>query len=96
MTPGDESVVSEQPVVELEPTAGPSDPETESAADFLAGLLRTGEELALRLPEPPAPPSVVRSDDLMASEADVAEPGSEIEPEAARPVLEEWLRGLRS
>jgi tetratricopeptide (TPR) repeat protein len=69
-------------VVELErPEAAmePAEPESIPAAEEFAALLRAGEVLADRLPEPlPLPPDSATDDSP-----------------AARPVLEEWLRGLR-
>jgi tetratricopeptide (TPR) repeat protein len=69
-------------VVELErPEAAiePAEPESIPAAEEFAALLRAGEVLADRLPEPPPLPPDSATD----------------ESPDARPVLEEWLRGLR-
>ncbi|MGW8283899.1 MAG: hypothetical protein ACWGON_11420, partial [Gemmatimonadota bacterium] len=88
--------VPREPGVEPEPVAGEKGPEPVSAAEFLIDLLRTGEELAQRLPEPPAVQPEVRRDEPVTVQADAAETESKAEPAADRPVLEEWLRGLRS
>jgi len=61
-----------------EPEPEPAGPASIPAAQELTELLRAGEALVDRLPEPPPlPPEPVE------------------EPPEARPVLEEWLRGLR-
>jgi len=88
--------VPREPVVEPEPVAGEKGPEPVSAAEFLIDLLRTGEDLAQRLPEPPAVRPEVRPDEPVTVQADAAETESKAESAADRPVLEEWLRGLRS
>jgi len=85
-----------EPVVEPEPGAGETGPEPVSAAEFLIDLLRTGEELAQRLPEPPAAQPEDRPDDPMTVHAGSTEAELKADPAADRPVLEEWLRGLRS
>lgn len=63
---------------EPEPEPEPAGPASIPAAQELTELLRAGEALVDRLPEPPPLPS---------------EPVEE--PPEARPLLEEWLRGLR-
>ena len=79
---------------EAEVVTGSTGPEPTPAAESLKDLLRAGEALAHRLPEPPPP--VAATDDEELEEEDSAVSGSVIEPPVARPVLEEWLRGLRS
>jgi hypothetical protein len=68
----------EEELPEPEPEPEPAGPVSIPAAQELTELLRAGEALVDRLPEPPpVPPEPVE------------------EPPQARPVLEEWLRGLR-
>ena len=66
-------------VVELELPEAATEPESIPAAEEFAALLRAGEVLADRLPEPPPLPPDSATD----------------ESPDTRPVLEEWLRGLR-
>ena len=66
-------------VVELELPEAATEPESIPAAEEFAALLRAGEVLADRLPEPPPLPPDSATD----------------ESPDARPVLEKWLRGLR-
>ena len=87
--------VDVEDIVEAESAAASAGPETVPAADALAELLRAGEALAHRLPEPSAPPAA-RTEDSDLAGADSVEPESVNEPPDVRPVLEEWLRGLRS
>ena len=87
--------VDVEDIVEAESAAASAGPETVPAADALAELLRAGEALAHRLPEPSAPPAAPTEDSDLAG-ADSVEPESVNEPPDVRPVLEEWLRGLRS
>ncbi len=83
-------------IVEAESVAESTGPETIAAADTLAELLRAGEELVHRLPEPPSLPLVAPTDDSGLSGEDSAESGPVDEPPDEPSVLEEWLRGLRS
>jgi pentatricopeptide repeat protein len=87
--------VEAEDIVEAESAAESAGPETVPAADALAELLRAGEALVHRLPEPPAQPAA-RTDDSDPAGADSVEPESVDEPPDVRPVLEEWLRRLRS
>lgn len=86
-----ESGVAEVPDSALEPV----DSDSPAAVDELTELLRTGEALAHRLPEPPAWPRDTPDFEAQLSEAAGGEAESADDPPEARPVLEEWLRGLR-
>lgn len=89
-----------EPADHTGPGADQAGPESVSAADFLNDLLRTGEELVQRLPEPPAAQPEVQSEVQPDDPTLVQDGSTEAElkagPAAERPVLEEWLRGLRS
>jgi len=78
-----------------ESLAEPVGPGSVSAADDLTALLRAGEALVHRLPEPPSSPADDQSVESELEGADSAEPEPVDESPDARPVLEEWLRGLR-
>lgn len=83
-------------VVDTESAAESTVTETIRAADALSELLRAGEALAHRLPEPPSQPPTAPTDSPGRAGEDSAESGSVEEPPDGPSVLEEWLRGLRS
>jgi len=78
-----------------ESAAEPVGPGAVSAADDLTALLRAGEALVHRLPEPPYSPPDGRNVETELEGSDSVEPEPVDESPDARPVLEEWLRGLR-
>ena len=86
-------------IVEAESAAESTGPVTISAADTLTELLRAGEELVHRLPEPPSMPLAAPTDDsgqAGADSEDSEDSGAVDEQPDGPSVLEEWLRGLRT
>jgi len=79
-----------------ESAASPDAPESVPAADDLTALLRAGEALVHRLPEPPSSPLEESESEAESAGMTSAESEPSEEQPAVRPVLEEWLRGLRS